>query len=400
MRKIPVRKIKIFGSFILCFAITVTTGWSGYISYVGEKLDNSCNEKKLMKTESDQDLQQVLESYSLKVGGAGLQATIIYPDGTHWQGTSGFANIEQKCPMTRIHHLYIGSMTKLYTATLIMKQVEVDTISLDDTLDKWVSIHYANQISVKMLLGQRSGIPDYAWDPWFDFRYIFLPGKNWSNDELLDVLRGKPLHFEPGTKYEYSNSNYLMLGIVLEQVTGRSYAELLKELIVDPLNLQDTSYQESSNWSIANGYDVSLLHIGKRNVTGLRKSIVSGASSAGGILSNSYEMACFIQALFTGRIVKEPSLSIMRNFKQTIDEDIPEQTGYGLGIRRLTIGGEQLMGHTGTILGYSSIGMYNPAENYTIVILSNLSTIDQTHLLEELQTIVLQRLEVQQAREK
>ncbi|MCW3136655.1 MAG: beta-lactamase family protein [Canidatus Methanoxibalbensis ujae] len=90
----------------------------------------------------------MLDNYSAKKAGVGLQATVIFPDGTVWSGVSGYASHEKKCPLTLDHHLYIGSMTKLYTATLVMEQVENGTIALDDPLSKWIDLPYAEEITV------------------------------------------------------------------------------------------------------------------------------------------------------------------------------------------------------------------------------------------------------------
>ena len=117
--------------------------------------------------------------------------------------------------------------------------------------------------------------------------------------------------------------------------------------------------------------------------------------SAGGILSTSEDVAFFVHSLFTGRILDGSTLAQMKAFIRAPDEDMPSQIGYGLGIRNLIIGGENLIGHTGTIPGYSGIAMHNEKKHYTIVILSNLSVIEQTQIFEEVQNIVIDRLQMQ-----
>ncbi|MGC8787486.1 MAG: serine hydrolase domain-containing protein [Anaerolineae bacterium] len=346
--------------------------------------------KESNHTRNDEEFQRALDNYSMPRGGVGLQATVIFPDGTVWSGASGYASHEKKCPLTLDHHLYIGSITKLYTAVLVMDQVENGMISLDDTLDKWLALPYAKEITVRMLLNHTSGIPNYTEDPWFLVRYVGLPRKQWQPDELVAVIRNKRLKFEPGSRHEYSNSNYLLLGVILEKVTGNRYGALLRGLAVDRLGLRDTYYfSRPSDLLIANGYDETLLHLGRRNLTGFRTSLETGAFSAGGVLSTSEDVASFTHSLFTGQILNDAILVQMKTFIEAPDKDVPLQKGYGLGVRNLIIGGENLIGHTGSIPGYSGIAMHNEEKHYTIVILSNLSVIEQTELLGEIQKVVL-----------
>jgi D-alanyl-D-alanine carboxypeptidase len=366
--------------------------WVGYVSYLTAYEDRACGETVSLVRESDntenEELQSVLDNYSAK-GRAGLQTTVVFPDGAVWSGTSGYASREKECELTLNHHLYIGSITKLYTASLVMVQVEKGTISLDDTLDEWVDFPYANTITVRMLLNHTSGIPSYTDDIWFLIRYFGFPRKQWQSDDLVRLIRSKNLKFEPGSRHEYSNSNYLLLGVVLDKVTSKSYQVLLKEMVVDNLALRNTYFLTyPHDLAIANGYDESILHLGTRNLTGFRRSFETGAFSAGGILATSEDVAIFIHSLFAGKIVADAALAQMETFVDAPDDDVPLQKGYGLGLRNLVIGEEDLVGHTGTIPGYSGIAMHNKAKHYTIVILGNLSVIEQTQLLAEVQNVV------------
>ena len=389
-----VLRVVVIGFVLLALFLV---SWLGY--YLTTQEDGACGEPIIMirksnHTENDEELQRVLDNYSAKKAGVGLQATVIFPDGTVWSGVSGYASHEKKCPLTLDHHLYIGSMTKLYTATLVMEQVENGTIALDDPLSKWIDLPYAEEITVGMLLNHTSGIPSYTEDLWFLVRYFGFPGKQWQPDELVAVIRNKGLKFEPGSRHEYSNSNYLLLGVILEKTTGKSYGTLLQEL-ANKLGLENTYYLNySKNILITNGYDETLLHLGRRNLAGFRRSLETGAFSAGGILSTSEDVAIFVHSLFTGRILDGSTLAQMKTFIKAPDEDMPSQIGYGLGIRNLIIGGENLIGHTGTIPGYSGIAMHNEENHYTIVILSNLSVIKQIQIFDEVQNIVIDRLQM------
>jgi D-alanyl-D-alanine carboxypeptidase len=130
-----------------------------------------------------------------------------------------------------------------------------------------------------MLLNHTSGVPSYTKDVGFLARYFLLARKQWEPAELAKVIRNKPLRFEPGSQHEYSNSNYLLLGMILEQVTGQTYGALVKDLAGETLGLHHTHYRtDSDSVAIANAYDVTLLNLGTRNLMGFHRSLESGDS--------------------------------------------------------------------------------------------------------------------------
>lgn len=351
--------------------------------------ENSSRNQPVENSPINKELQSLITDYSAQHGGIGLQVTVIFPDGWMWNGTSGYADISNHCPLTLRHHLYLGSMTKLFTAALIMEQVEKGTLTLDDPVGSFVFLPYAEGVTLRHLLNHTSGLPDYARDTWFQIPWFGLPGKTWRPDELVRVIQNKPLWFKAGSLYEYSNSNYLLLGMILEKAVDKPFHAILDETLLAKLGLQDTFFLAyPDDIPLANGYDESLLHLGRRNLTGFRRSLESGAYAAGGILSTSQDVARYVRALFHGRVVSRESLAEMKTFTDAPDPHIPEQTGYGLGIRRLVIEGEVLLGHTGSIPGCSGIAMHNEQKGYTIVILSNLSTVQQTGLLAEIQRTI------------
>ena len=345
----------------------------------------------------DDKLQTVLTSlladYSSAHTHIGLQATVILPDGKVVNCAAGCADLKKDTPLGFNHHLFIGSITKLFTAVLAMRVIEQGLLSLDDTLDKWYEYPYAGKVNIRQLLNHTSGIPDYTQDLRFYARTIITPKIPWQPEQLVELLDGKALEYEAGTKHQYSNSNYLLLGRILEKVTGKSYYVLLRERIFTPLELQDSyALDYSHDVSIANGYDETIINLGRRYMGGYRRSLESGVFAAGAILSTSTDVARFTHALFNGEIVNKQSLQSMQSFVDAPDKFIHTQVGYGLGLRKLHIGGYDLIGHTGSIPGFSGAVMHNPQDNYTLAILSNLSIIDYQTLLEQVQTHVLETL--------
>ena len=338
-------------------------------------------------------LQSVLDQYSQAHGNVGLQVTVILPDGAQWSGVSGYANDAKACPLTLDHHLYIGSITKTFTAALVMQQIEIGTLNLDETIADWISHPAVNRITVKMLLNHTSGLPSYTEDTFFLLAYFGRPQKQWTPGELFTFVQDKPLKFEPGSRHKYSNTNFLVLGMILEQVTGKKYGELLEETAAE-IGLERIYYPGFlQNLPLANGYDETIFNLGKRNLTAFRLSMVSGGFSAGGIATSSDKTAIFFHTLFGKEWLSAETVEQMMNTIDAPDEDVPLQKGYGLGVRNLIINGETLYGHTGTIPGYSGIAMHNPKYGFTVVILSNVSTIEQTTIFADLQNVMIQYLE-------
>lgn len=379
---------------LLVGLISIVLIWIFNVDRLAKTLSSACEldgSKNSMKRNSDQDeLLSILQAYSEENGDVGLQATVIYPDGSRWSGFSGFADKKNSCPMSSDHHMFVGSITKLFTASMVMKQAELGIISLDEPISQWVDIPNGDQITIRMLLNHTSGLPSYTESLPFLLKYIGTPDKNWHPEELVNVVRNEPLKFAPGTQHEYSNSNYLILGLILENATQKSYSSLAQETI-EVVGLENTFARNfPKGIPIANGYDQSIFHLGIRNLTGMRTSLVSGAFAAGDVLSTSSDVAEFVHALFSEQIISNASLSEMTSGIIAPDVDVPEQLEYGLGLRKLQINNEFFIGHTGTIPGYSGIAMHNREGGYTIVILSNRSIIEQTKLFSELHQTFIQ----------
>ena len=385
--------MKKFSLIFLLFILLAILSFLGYLAILASRNDTSCidiEETPGSDLEILQELQAVLDEYSRSHGNVGLQATVILPDGTEWNGVSGYANDSKACPLTLEHNLYIGSITKTFTTSLIMEQVEMGRIQLDDPISAWIQHSNGDRITVEMLMRHTSGIPSYTDE--IILQLFGLPGKQFSPDDLYATVANKPLKFEPGSRHEYSNSNYLILGMILEDATGKSYGKLLNNAATQ-MGLDRIYYPAySSSLILANGYDETLLNMGKRNLTAFRTSMETGAYSAGGIAGSSHDVAIYFHTLFRGEWQADETIAQMVNTIEASDEDVPLQQGYGLGVRNLLVDGELLYGHTGTIPGYSGIAMHNPSKGYTIVVLSNVSTIKQTDIYAGLQKIILDYL--------
>ena len=337
--------------------------------------------------------QSLLDTVSEKYDKAGIQATIIFENGEQWTGSSGYANHSKKIPVTNQSVFNIGSITKLYTSTLTMSLVEHKKMALDDSLSKWFNT--ANpawaDIKIDQLLNHRSGIPDYMEA--IILKLFMFPNRNWDQDDLIRSVSEEPL-FE-SNKFNYSSTNYLLLGKIIEKIDGTSYRDVLLKQIIAPLHLKKTFYEDSniSILPVVHSYENNLPGLGRVNVTGFRNSFLTSGNVAGAILSNSEDVALFTKALFSNQIVSKPQLNMMTDFNSVNDLNIPKNTGYGLGVSRWDIGNQELWGHSGFIPGFKSITMYSPKHQYVITVLANQSNVNTRKVLEELQNVLLKKLD-------
>jgi D-alanyl-D-alanine carboxypeptidase len=383
----------VLGRVALAASGTLTlaaVGWGVQVAWLTRRNDRACIPAACRRPPQlaapAPRLQQVLDNTSARYGGIGLQATVINRERPPWTGVAGYASLTRRCPMTPDHLLGIGSMTKLFTASLVLKQVEEHTIGLEEPLSLWVGLPAAGSVTVRQLLSHTSGLPEYTWNPWLTARWLAMPARIWRPGELLALIRDRPLRFPPGSRHEYCNSNYLLLGMILQGATGRPYEALLQERLLSQLGMTHTHFVEGPiGLAVANGYDEALIHLGRRNLTGFRRSLLSGGYAAGGMLSTSEDVARFLDALMSGKLLSPGALREMQAWVPTPDADLPGQQGYGLGLRNLLIGEETWVGHTGSMPGYSGIAVHNREREVTIVALSNLSRIEQIQLLEALQ---------------
>jgi D-alanyl-D-alanine carboxypeptidase len=316
----------------------------------------------------------------------GMQAYVRRPDGKTWSGASGTVDLKRRQPMTPEHILRVGSITKTFTAVIVLKLVEQGLISLEDPLSKWFpDFPNAGQITVRMLLNHTSGIPEFI--PSILMKSI-VPSQYWSPEQVVEIAAGLKPPFTPGSGWSYSNANYVLLGLIAERMTGKSFIQLLHEIIIDPLGLQNTYFipYEDAPPALVPGWDRDLskfpgmLDIGVKNTSWATAAFTSGA-----LASNANDVGTFYEALFGGKLLSPESMNEMTDFAPAPNEGFAEQTGYGLGLMQMIIGGRELVGHVGQFMGATAIAAVAPENGFIIVVTSDLSFPDLTEVVGELQ---------------
>ncbi len=270
----------------------------------------------------------------------------------------GYSQINgtEKKPLTATNRFRIGSITKTFTAAMILQLIEEGKLKLTDTLDKFFpQIPNSQKITIAHILAHRSGIHDSLIDP------NLRPSSKTNvvtKDELLAIIaKGKP-DFEPDAKYSYSNSGYTLLGLLVEKLTGKPYGEALKERITSKIGLKDT-YTATGNIDVNKTEALTYMNLGEwKQVSETHPSILFGA---GFIVSTPNDLAKFIQALFDGKIVSKESLNLMKTMRD--DE--------GLGMGTFTFAGKTFYGHTGGGDNYGAWLAYLPEEKLAVAYTTN-----------------------------
>jgi D-alanyl-D-alanine carboxypeptidase len=259
-----------------------------------------------------------------------------------WSGAAGIANQEGQVPMTKYTPIYIASITKLYTAMVIMRLYEKGALALDDPMSKYLAgelirgIHvykgkdYSREITIKQLLSHTSGIADYYSEKPKGGKCLFElfleePKRSWTVDQTIERARAdlKP-NFQPGTDASYSDTNFQLLGKIIEAITGKPLHAVYEDFIFRPLGLKHTwliGYSETQTTPSAAPADVFYKDM---NITKIRSNGAYWAD--GGLVSTAEEMIIFLKALNEGRIIGRDTLKLMHHWHRL---QFPLQYGYG-----------------------------------------------------------------------
>jgi len=304
----------------------------------------------------------------------GAAVAILSPNGD-WFGASGVSNVAENTPLQPDDRFEAGSITKTFIATAILQLVEEGQLTLEDTLTDWLPaditalVPNAGDITMRQLLNHTSGIADY-----FD-QFVIQASSNptlflqeWQPEQLIGFLEGVEPLFEPGASWQYSNTNYILAGSIIEAVTGNNYGSELRSRIIDPLNLENTFI--SGEEEIPGGYIKGYWDFDNNGtLDDLSITNLSWAGSAGSLISNTEDLATFFDALLKDRTLLQPET--LAQMLETIPVNLPNYNSYGLGIGTLESPTRFWYAHRGQTLGFRSSLWYSPAEDITYVELTN-----------------------------
>jgi D-alanyl-D-alanine carboxypeptidase len=267
---------------------------------------------------------------------------------------SGVADLSTQRKITQGDHYRIASLTKTYVATVVLQLVAEGKLRLSDTVERWLPglVPNGNRITIRMLLIHTSGLYDHERDPEVLAPYLSGDlGYYWSPTRLVKLATSRPPMFAPGaTKLSvYSSTNYVVLGLVVSAVSGRSIGAELKQRIFQPLHLAETTYPTRQT-QLPNSYAHGYLILEPPTLTDLSAFSPSLSGAAGAIVSTVGDVATFYRALLSGRLLKPAQLKAMKTTLPEAKGDLVQRMGYGL-IRFSTPCGAA-WGHSGSFPGY------------------------------------------------
>jgi D-alanyl-D-alanine carboxypeptidase len=286
------------------------------------------------------------------------------PDGSYVRAF-GVADKATGAPMKTDFYHRIGSQTKTFTATGVLQLADQGKVALDDPIAKYIDgVPQGDKITLRQLLRMQSGLYNYSESPAFQQAMFADPRTPFSPQELLGFAFAEPNVFPPGEGFLYCNTNYILLGLVVEKVSGKPLQDYVRDHILTPLGMSHTSFPTTNAFPEphAQGYTVQTAD-GKE--TAATDWDPSWGWAAGAMISTLDDMHIWAPALATGRLLS-PEMQAQR--LQTVGAPgLPPQDGYGLGI--FNLGG--WIGHNGSLPGYQTVSVYLPQTQTTMVILIN-----------------------------
>lgn len=279
----------------------------------------------------------------------------VYKDGKEiYRKSIGFASIEQNAKANAETKYRIGSISKTFTAAIIMQLADQGRLTLDTRLEKFFPrIPNAEKITIEHLLRHESGLFNFTASPDY-LRWMVNPK---TKEELIQLFIDNSTVFQPGEKHEYSNTNYVLLSFIAEELTGKPYGDILQEMIVKPAKLRGTqfgskinvqnneafSYNKAGDWELSSETDPSI------------------PIGAGGIAATASDVSRFFSQLFEGDLLSDSSLTRMKALKD----------GVGLGLFQVPFNEKRGFSHSGAIDGFRSSAVYFPDDRLAVSYLSN-----------------------------
>lgn len=326
------------------------------------------------ETPVEDQMQKILDKGIAKYDVNGVSATVIFPDGKIWNGVSGISHDTVSIKPNML--FAIGSVTKNFIAALTLTLAEENVLSLNDPISRWLPTYpyVDNAITIKQLLNHTSGLYMF-WENqliWDDLKKDRT--KYWTPEDVLEYI--KEPYFKAGDGWRYSNTNYLLLAMIINKATGSNLSTELKKRFCQPLGITDLyiSQEESIPPHQAHVYGDNF-QFGEsiRDITFLpRTSHESIGYGSSGIFTTSENLARWSHALFEGEILKEQSLTKMLDFVEI--RPIANMRAYGLGVEvyiRQFSWGKRAIGHGGGNIGTTTYMVYFPEYHVSVVVMIN-----------------------------
>ena len=323
-------------------------------------------------------LQHLLDSLRIAGNFPGLSLAVVKAD-TSFAAVSGYNNKEEQIPLRTSDKMLLGSVGKTYVSAITLQLCQANKLDLDKKVAHYLG-HYSwfnrmpnsVDVTVRMLMNHTSGIMRYEFKPQFLQDLTANPGKTWQPEELLQYVLGEKPAFKAGESWDYSDTNYILLGMILEKVTGKKYYDLLYEQILKPLQLVSTLPSDKRKLEgLTQGYAGDANEFGRKNRMVENGTFIINPQfewTGGGIYATSLDLAQWGKLLYEG-VVTDTSLLLSSAVPARLGKD----TKYALGviIRPTALGAAY--GHSGFFPGYMTELLYFPRYRMSIAIQCNSS---------------------------
>ena len=342
-------------------------------------------------------LQARLDKLRTKMKIPGVSVAIVWDDGRRWLGASGLRDVAAKDPMTTGTAFALASVSKTLTAAVVLQLVEEGSLDLDQRVAPLLPAFDMNaRITVRNLLDHTSGLPDYFLNPKIDKPLQADKDATWTAVQTWAYVPDK--RPRPGRFWIYSNSNYLLLGELVEAVTGRPLAAEIRTRLLDPLGLETAWYQGVEEPLVKGTVAYRLVATSSGGVRAVPvaakspvmpfRSVVTAAAGAGSMAMTASDAARWMGAFAGGQVLgPEMHAQMLADVARTAK--LKPRLPYGLGVQALPIAGRYALGHSGRFLGFRNVVRYLPGEGVSIAVLTNQGVKDPAKIAEALLKIVL-----------
>ena len=373
---------------------TVTPGPSAPVATPGDGSGGGPTATALLEAR----LQATLDGVRAKLAIPGASVTILFPDGSTWTGASGFADIATRTPVVPTTAFAFASMSKTFTSALVIQLVSQGRLRLTDSaasLLPGLAKPIDRRITIAMLLDHTSGLQDYFLNPKIDKPLQAQPTRPWTTDQALAYVL-KP-YFPPGRGWHYSNTNYLLLGLIAERVTGQPLDVAIRSRLLDPSGLKEIWYQakERPLAPLAHGYRLPGTKLTVRPVdladgSGVApfRSVVTAAAGAGSLAGTSSDLARWARLLYSGEVLGPDGTAVLLSGFSATAAYHPSIV-YGYGVQAVVVDGHASLGHSGRLLGFRGVVRHFPVDGLTIAVLTNQSRADPAVIVRALLPVAL-----------
>lgn len=350
---------RIFPVILMCLLLTFST--------LGVA---SCSTDTSGRQSFSQDVQDKLnKAVDAKMAEFGVPGVIVgvwVPGKGEWISCKGVSDIKTGTGPTIYDHVRIASITKTFTATVILQLADEKRLKLTDTLDMYdlgVTVPNRDKITIRNLLNMTSGLFNFTNDENFWVKFLADPTATWTPKQLVDMSIAHGAVAPPGQGYDYNNTNYVLLGMIIEKLTGNTAGTEIKSRIIDKLGLQNTSFPVTAEMPVPfmHGYMPDSVIGGDTSgpaVIDMSMESPTPFFTAGGMISDLMDIKAWLQALASGMLVN-PEMH-----KEQLTFASPNTSSYGLGV----MNGGMFIGHSGEITGYNSSAYTQAGGNGATVI--------------------------------